>query len=125
MVALDIETETRWPGTGPKVDYGLSYAAAVTVIGLAWREGDHLVTTAVAAPFDDAIRAFLTQLFSGQTLIVAHNAVFDLRQLSKLTGGLTPERIWDTQSMARLLHPAIAVSYILLGVATMLGLPFP
>lgn len=125
VVALDIETETRWPGIGPKVDYGLSYAAAVTVIGLAWREGDHLVTTALAAPFDDAIRAFLTQLFSGQTLIVAHNAVFDLRQLSKLTGGLTPERIWDTQSMARLLHPAIDVSYSLLGVATMLGIPFP
>ncbi|MBK8137293.1 MAG: hypothetical protein IPK52_15955 [Chloroflexi bacterium] len=44
-------------------------------------------------------------------MIIAHNAVFDLRQLSKLTGGLVPERIWDTQSMARLIHPAVDLRY--------------
>ena len=34
-VSVDIETDTRWPGHGPKLDYGLSYSAAVTVIALA------------------------------------------------------------------------------------------
>jgi len=46
-VAIDIETDTRWPGTGPRLDYGLSYPAAVTVIGLAWEEGGAIRTTAV------------------------------------------------------------------------------
>jgi hypothetical protein len=36
VVAIDVETETRWPGIGPKIDYGLSYPANVIVIGLAW-----------------------------------------------------------------------------------------
>lgn len=125
IVALDIETETRWQGAGPKVDFGLSYSAAVTLIALAWRDGDQLETTVLAAPFDAAIRDFLITLFSGETWIVAHNAVFDLRQLSKLTGGAVPRRVWDTQSMARLLHPAVDVSYSLLGVAAMLGVPVP
>lgn len=125
VVALDIETETRWQGSGPKVDYGLSYSANVTVIAFAWRTGTQIETTALAAPFDKAMRAFLSELFHGDTLIVAHNAVFDLRQLSKLTGGIVPPRIWDTQSMARLLHPKIDVSYSLLGVAGMLGIPVP
>lgn len=125
VVALDIETETRWQGLGPKVDFGLSYPADITVIALAWREGETIETTALAAPFDNSIGAFLKTLFSQPTLIVAHNAVFDLRQLSKLTGGDLPTRIWDTQSMARLLHPAVDVSYSLLGVASMLRLPVP
>ncbi len=122
VVTVDIETETRWPGTGPRVDYGLSYPAGVTVIALAWAEGDHLATTALAAPFDATIGEFLRALFDPTRLIVAHNAVFDLRQLSKLTAGVTPERIWDTQSMARLLSPAVDLSYSLLSVARALGL---
>lgn len=124
-VAVDVETETRWPGTGPKLDYGLSYSAAVTVIGLAWPEGDSTVTTAIAAPFDDSVRDFLRTLFQTPRWIVAHNAVFDIRQLSKLTGGLVPPKIWDTQSMARLLHPKVDVSYSLLSVAAALGIAFP
>jgi hypothetical protein len=32
-VALDIETETRWPGSGPRLDYGLSYPAEITCAG--------------------------------------------------------------------------------------------
>jgi DNA polymerase I-like protein with 3'-5' exonuclease and polymerase domains len=125
VVAVDIETETRYPGRGPKLDYGLSYSANVTVIAFAWSEGDQISTTVVAAPFDSSIGAFLTDLFSPSHLIVAHNAVFDIRQLSKLTDGQIPPRIWDTQSMARLLHPAINVSYSLLSVATTLGIAFP
>lgn len=123
VIALDIETQTRWQGTGPKVDFGLSYSADVTVIALAWVEGGRIETTALAAPFDDSIRAFLKAIFS--RWIVAHNAVFDIRQLSKLTDGAIPQHIWDTQSMARLLHPAIDVSYSLLAVATTLGISFP
>jgi DNA polymerase I-like protein with 3'-5' exonuclease and polymerase domains len=125
VVAIDVETETRWPGTGPKVDFGLSYPAAVTVIAVAWNAGSRIETTALAAPFDAQSLHWLRQLLTGETLMLAHNAVFDFRQLSKLVGGCVPARIWDTQSMARLLHPAVGVSYSLLAVAAALGLPVP
>ena len=125
VVAVDVETETRWPGVGPQADYGLSYAADITVIALAWPEGGQIATTALAKPFDPSIRKFLADLFDPSRWIVAHNAVFDLRQLSRLTDGVLPQRIWDTQSMARLLHPAVDVSYSLLAVAAALGLAFP
>lgn len=124
-VALDIETDTRWPGVGPRLDYGLSYQADITVIALAWLDGGEICTTVLASPFDASIRPFLTDLFARHRLIVAHNAVFDLRQLSKLAGGLVPERIWDTQSMARLLHPAVDQRYNLLSVAEALGIAYP
>lgn len=124
-VAVDIETETRWPGHGPKLDYGLTYSADVTVIALAWEQAGSIRTTAIAAPFDEPILAFLKALFERPTPIIAHNAVFDIRQLSKLTNGKIPKLIWDTQSMARLLHPDINVSYGLLAVATTLGISFP
>jgi len=126
VVALDIETDTRWPGTGPRLDYGLSYQAAVTVIALAWRaDNGNISTTALAAPFNQADRDFLQALFQQPCTIVAHNAVFDLRQLSKLTQGLIPQRIWDTQTMARLLHPAVDMRFNLLSVAASLGIAFP
>ncbi|MBC7810207.1 MAG: hypothetical protein H7175_03630, partial [Burkholderiales bacterium] len=125
VVALDIETETRWPGDGPKLDYGLSYPADITVIALAWSESGVINTTALAAPFDQSVTEFLIKLFQPPRWIVAHNAVFDLRQLSKLTNGQLPQNVWDTQSMARLLHPAIDVSYSLLAVATTLRIAFP
>lgn len=125
VVALDIETDTRWNGLGPKVDYGLSYPADVIVIALAWGEGGATRTTALAAPFDEAALAFVNTLIGGEALLVAHNAVFDFRGLSKLTGGRVPERIWDTSAMARLLHPAVNASYSLLAVAAALRVPFP
>lgn len=123
-VSVDIETETRWPGHGPKLDYGLSYSADVTVIGLAWREGEILATTAVAAPFDATILDFLKALFQPGRWIIAHNAVFDMRQLSKLTGGLIPTQIWDTQAMARLMAPTVDQRFNLLAVAVTWGVPF-
>lgn len=127
VVAVDVETETRWPGRGPRLDYGLSYSADVTVIALAWLDGDgeSSRTTALASPFDDTIHHFLKTLFSGPRWIVAHNAVFDIRQLSKLTDGQIPQQVWDTQSMARLLHPAVDVSYSLLAVASALRIAYP
>ncbi len=125
VVALDIETETRWPGHGPRVDYGLSYPADVTVIALAWNEDQTPQTTVLTAPFDPSVSTFLKRLFASDALVVAHNAVFDLRQLSKLTGGQVPNRIWDTYVMARLLHPAVDVSYSLVAVASALGIPVP
>jgi DNA polymerase-1 len=125
VVALDIETETRWPGTGPRVDYGLSYQADVTVIALAWPENGAITTTALAAPFDDSVRDFLIRLFDPSRMIVAHNAVFDIRQLSKLTGGVIPDQVWDTASMARLMHPAVDMRYNLLSVADSLGITYP
>lgn len=124
IVALDVETETRWPGCGPRLDYGLSYPADLIVVALAWYEEDHVRTTALAAPFDDQAQTFFKALVAGPAMLVAHNAVFDFRQLSKLTEGAVPQRIWDTQSMARLLHPAVNASYSLLAVAAALGIPF-
>src|SRR5258708_13843371 len=114
VVAIDLETETRWSGRGPKVDFGLSYSADVTVIALAWCESDTIRTTALAAPFDSQTLAFLKTLITQQATFVAHNAFFDFRQLSKLTNGQVPQHIWDTQSMARLLHPPLTPSYRLL-----------
>jgi len=125
VVALDIETDTRWPGVGPRLDYGLSYSAAVTVIALAWVENGALATTVLAAPFHEDACRFLRELFSGSRWIVAHNAVFDLRGLSKLTDGALPDQIWDTQSMARLLHPTVNASYSLINVAAALNIPVP
>src|SRR5258706_16084076 len=74
-VSVDIETETRWPGRGPKLDYGLSYSAAVTVIALAWAEGGGISTTVLAAPFDEQVCDFLKTLFARPVPIIAHNAV--------------------------------------------------
>lgn len=121
IVAIDIETETRWTGFGPRQEFGLSYPADVTIIAFAWREADSIQTTAVAAPFDERISALLKTVFT--RTVIAHNAVFDMRQLSKLTGGMTPDHIWDTMIMARLLHPQPETSYSLIGVARMLEIP--
>lgn len=125
VVALDIETETRWQGQGPRHDYGLSYPAPVVIIGLAWREEANIHTTALVEPFDDAALDFLAALFAGEAWVVAHNAVFDIRQLSKLTGGTIPRHIWDTMVMARLLHPAVRLRYRLTSIAQHLDIPIP
>jgi len=125
VVALDIETETRWPGQGPRNNFGLSYPAPVVIIALAWLEGGDIHATSLVEPLEEDALAFLQQLFQSETTIVAHNAVFDLRQLSKLTHGQIPSRIWDTMVMAQLLHPAVRMSYGLLGVARALKIPIP
>src|SRR5262249_46155942 len=124
-VAIDVETETRWSGRGPKIDFGLSYVADVTVIALAWLESGTIQSTALAAPFDRNVLSSLETLFRRPITIIAPNAVFDCRQLSKLTEGEIPRKIWDTQSMARLLHPAVSASYSLISVAAMLNIPVP
>jgi hypothetical protein len=36
VVALDVETETRWPGHGPHAVFGLRYSADLTLIALGW-----------------------------------------------------------------------------------------
>jgi hypothetical protein len=124
-VAVDIETDTRWPGSGPRLDYGLSYPAAVTIIALAWSEVEQTHTTVLTAPFDERGRVFLKALFRRETPLVAHNAVFDLRQLSKLTDGQIPRSVWDIYVMARLLHPAVDANYNLMAVAAALDIPIP
>lgn len=125
VVAVDVETETRWPGIGPRVDFGLSYPSGITSLALAWRDGEALGSTALIAPFGDEVIAWFQALIRRPIVFVAHNAVFDWRQLGKLTAGRLPSRVWDTQSMARLLHPALQMSYSLVSVATMLGIAVP
>jgi DNA polymerase I-like protein with 3'-5' exonuclease and polymerase domains len=124
-VAVDVETETRWPGYGPRLDYGLSYSADITIIALAWGEAGQNHTTVLTGPFDERVQDFLKTLFRRETPLVAHNAIFDIRQLSKLTDGQIPHAVWDTYVMARLLHPAVGASYNLIAVATALGIPIP
>src|SRR5690349_8535693 len=80
IVAIDLETETKWSGLGPKVDFGLSYPADVTVIALAWSDASSIRTTALSAPFTGQALTFLKTLITKQTTFVAHNAVFDFRQ---------------------------------------------
>jgi DNA polymerase I-like protein with 3'-5' exonuclease and polymerase domains len=125
VIAVDVETETRWQGTGPKVDFGLSYPASITIMALAWHGAEGIGSTALVAPFDAAVQDWFRALIARPITFVAHNAVFDWRQLGKLTDGKLPMHIWDTQSMARLLHPAVNASYSLTSVAAMLGIPVP
>ena len=58
VVAVDVETETRWAGRGPRNDFGLSYPADVIIIALAWLEDNQICTTSIITPFDESIPAF-------------------------------------------------------------------
>ncbi len=69
VVAVDVETNTRYPGTGPHMDYGLSYPADITVIALAWGDGESIDTTAFPVPFDASIRQYLTMLFNSASVL--------------------------------------------------------
>lgn len=124
VIALDVETTTRWPGWGPRHDFGLSYCADISILAVAWREEGQIQTTALIAPFEEQALGFVHRLVNTEATIVAHNAVFDIRQLSKLSNQTVPAHIWDTMAMALLLHPATRMSYRLLGVADMLGIPY-
>ncbi len=121
-VAIDVETDTKWKGVGPEKDYGLSYCADITHIALVWKETSGITGTVLIAPFDQATCESLTDLFSTSHTMIAHNAVFDMRALSRLTGGKTPDNVWCTQTMARLLHPQAQDRYDLISVAGALGL---
>lgn len=122
-VAIDVETDTEWKGVGPSKDYGLSYCADITHIALVWMEqGEGITGTVLIAPFDQDTRDALTKLVSSAHTIIGHNLVFDIRQLSRLTGGNTPDITWCTQTMARLLHPQAQDRYDLISVAAALGL---
>lgn len=125
-LAIDIETNTKWHDIGPKKEYGLSYVAETTTIAFAWRKSGHrntetgIETAVITSPdgtFPEEIRALLIEWFLMSRPTIAHNAVFDFRGLSKLTKGLTPESVWDTLVMERLLNPGPNKAYGLLAVA--------
>lgn len=129
-IAIDIETETRYNGTGPEKDFGLSYPAPVTVVALAARtsgkpgDTDGILTVVLTGDaVDEGFIQTLREVFQSSKTIIAHNATFDFRGLGKLIGGLTPDHIWDTYVMQRLLSPT--EKYGLLEVAKTLGLDFP
>lgn len=113
-VAVDIETNTIYHGIGPNSDdYGLSYIAEVITITFAWRvddDPDNWPVQTVAWYSEDGIwpervQQFLRDLFTSTMIIVAHNAIFDMRGLSKVNGGVTPAKVWCTKVMDRLLAP--------------------
>jgi len=51
------------------MDYGLSYPADITVIALAWGDGESIDTTAFPVPFDASIRQYLTMLFNSASVL--------------------------------------------------------
>lgn len=127
-LALDIETNTAWQGVGPEAEYGLSYPAEITVIAFAWPEGKDIHTAVYASPDGKYPLEFCERLrarFQEPRHVVAHNAVFDFRQLSKLTGGVTPESVHCTMVMERLINPMADRKYDLLSTASGYGIQFP
>ena len=85
----------------------LTLMGSLVLIALAWPEGETIQTTALAGPFDDRVRGFLMTLFQSDRLIVAHNAVFDVRQLSKLIDILKQEGITEVVMCGQVKHAKI------------------
>jgi DNA polymerase I-like protein with 3'-5' exonuclease and polymerase domains len=131
-LAVDIETDTDYSRhkIGPEKDFGLSYCAPVTVVALAFRDTDSEIKCVVlATPFDEKALNAIRRIMGRTAVVIAHNAVFDMRGLSKLSGGATPAVVWDTMIMARMLsgdrHLAMNREYHLLDVADALGISYP
>ena len=131
VLSVDCETSTDpatsiamdAPGT-PSKDHGLSYCAPVTQIALAWEGHDDLATAVLEAPFSEGDHAFIQALMQRTNTVVAHNAVFDMRQLSKYSGGNVPDSIWCTATIARLLTPEIG-RFDLLSLADAYQIEYP
>jgi DNA polymerase I-like protein with 3'-5' exonuclease and polymerase domains len=125
-VSLDTETQTEYKGFGHKNNYGLSYPSDITHVSLAYRNNNNeIISEVIEAPFADKDRQFFTDLFNSNATIVCHNAVFDMRQMGKLTNNNVPKSIWCTLVMARLLHPSWGINYDLLSEASRLGVLIP
>jgi DNA polymerase I-like protein with 3'-5' exonuclease and polymerase domains len=125
-IAVDIETETRWQGIGPEIEFGLSYVAPVTTVAIAYRQGAEIKTVVLCAPFDELALDAINFIMRRSAPIVCHNSVFDMRGISKLSGGAVPSFIWDTMIMARLIHPELMGKYYdLLSTAKALGIEYP
>jgi DNA polymerase I-like protein with 3'-5' exonuclease and polymerase domains len=131
-LAIDIETDTDYNRhkIGPEKDFGLSYCAPVTVVALAFRDTNSEIKCVVlSAPFDEKALNAVQRIMRRTAVVIAHNAVFDMRGLSKFSGGATPAVVWDTMIMARMLsgdrHLAMNREYHLLDVADVLGIPYP
>lgn len=122
-VAIDIETDTNGKTNGWfNDDYGLAFPSEVTTIALAWREKDYRVEY-FTAPFPPELLTLIQGIFNSNTVtLVAHNAVFEARQLAgKLNGGFVNCNVHDTMVMARLLHPEKQSYYDLKNVAWAMG----
>lgn len=113
-IAVDVETDTS-KTYGTIKEYGLSYLADVTVFSCAWYLDDTYHRLAFNAPFTKQQLALIDLALRHET-VIAHNAVFDLRQLSRVCSTM-PARVWCTQTMQRLLFPAVFGKYGLLDVA--------
>lgn len=130
VIALDTETDTEYKGIGPEKKFGATYVADVNVIALVWREGNTLENLVMSAPFTADELAVIEKIMTGDQAIIGHNLVFDMRQLSKLVPEhRTPDYVWDTMVMARLIHPGKQIRFgnrfNLLAVAKALDIPLP
>ena len=139
LLALDTETDTEYHGIGPDSGVGKSYVADVTTLALVWRKDGELKSLVMGMPFTESEFAAIREIMTNTRLdfpysainrtVIAHNAVFDMRQLSRLSGGEVPAHIWDTMAMARLLHPGKLIRFgnrfALLYVVKALGIPYP
>ena len=131
VLSVDCETSTDpatsiamgAPGT-PSKDHGLSYCAPVTQIALAWERHEGVATAVLEAPFSDVDLSFIQALMQRTNTVVAHNAVFDMRQLSKYSNGNVPESVWCTATIARLLTPEIG-RFDLLSLADAYQIEYP
>jgi DNA polymerase I-like protein with 3'-5' exonuclease and polymerase domains len=124
VVAIDVETQAeKKTGTlpGPTKKFGFSYPAPMISIAVSWKEGSDVHSTSVWLKDVSAeqVKPYLVKLFA-ESVVVMHNAVFDARQLYKITS-CAPRRVWDTMVMEKLLASALDRSYSLLEVAKARG----
>lgn len=125
VVAIDCETETRAPDGHPLGEgFGLTYCTSVTMVSFAWAGADGVRTLVMDGAWGETAE-LVKHLFSETPMSVFHNAVFDIRMLSKMTGGAWPQNgVWDTQVMAPLFKPEL-VRPSLLAVADAWGCAYP
>lgn len=132
-VAFDIETDTdhaaaKWPNK----DFGLSFVADPTVVSFSWRSADtgleiNSLTFGKEGLKSDAYKAAVKHLLTTVDLIIAHNAVFDLRQLAgkpqfgAVGNGYIHGNVHDTMANARIIHPEKQQFFGMFYVANALG----
>jgi hypothetical protein len=101
VVSVDIETYTEQPDDRPKVGkYGLSYLTDIYSVSMVSPEIDYAAT--FTTPSKEELEFVKNVLSRDNIIIVAHNAVFDMRLLGGHLGFQVARHsgVWCTQSMS-------------------------